>query len=196
MTEIPLFPLGVVLLPHGRMALRIFEQRYLDLIRDTLKADQGFGVVWIRHGSEVVSGVGGDMPQMAQVGCYARIVDWSAEANGLLGIVVEGSQRFRLLSSFQQPNNLHMAQIEWLDEEPDSTLPVHADGLRDLLKQLLAHPQIAKLGYSNELTSVSELSCVLTQLLPIDESIKFALLSAIDPSTRLEQLVAIVEQLS
>ena len=53
MSELPLFPLSAVLLPFGRMPLQIFEQRYLDLVRDCMKTDTGFGVVWIRRGAEV-----------------------------------------------------------------------------------------------------------------------------------------------
>jgi hypothetical protein len=34
MTDLPLFPLSAVLFPGGPLALRIFEQRYLDLVRD------------------------------------------------------------------------------------------------------------------------------------------------------------------
>ena len=36
MTELTLFPLSGVLLPHGKMPLQIFEQRYLDLVRDSM----------------------------------------------------------------------------------------------------------------------------------------------------------------
>ena len=47
MTELSLFPLSGVLLPFGRMPLKIFEQRYLDLVRESMKTDTSFGVVWI-----------------------------------------------------------------------------------------------------------------------------------------------------
>ncbi len=56
--QIPLFPLSAVLLPHGRMPLQIFERRYLDLVRDCMKAGSGFGVAggdpvtqlrWLQH---------------------------------------------------------------------------------------------------------------------------------------------------
>ena len=53
MSELSLFPLSGVLLPFGRMPLQIFEQRYLDLVRDCMKTDSLFGVVWIQRGAEV-----------------------------------------------------------------------------------------------------------------------------------------------
>ena len=56
--EIPLFPLGAVLLCGGKLPLRIFEPRYLDLVGRCLKTDTGFGVVLIRAGRET-RGAGG-----------------------------------------------------------------------------------------------------------------------------------------
>ena len=194
MTEIPLFPLRSVLLPYGRMGLRVFEQRYLDLVARCLKEDEGFGVVWIRQGSEVKQ-PNADTPHLAQLGTCARIVDWNSQPNGLLGIVIAGSRRFRMLSSHQTDNGLHMAQVEWLDDEAAEPLPDYAQPLCDLLRQLTEHPQVARLGYRAECDSVTELTCVLTQLLPVEESIKFALLSANDAATRLEQLIALLDHL-
>lgn len=75
MTELPLFPLSGVLLPYGKMPLQIFEQRYLDLVRDSMKNDSPFGVVWIRRGAEVAVR-GAAAPQLGDYGTSARIVDW------------------------------------------------------------------------------------------------------------------------
>ncbi|MGB1335305.1 MAG: LON peptidase substrate-binding domain-containing protein, partial [Luminiphilus sp.] len=51
MTDIPLFPLGTVLFPSGRLPLQIFERRYVDMISKCMREGTGFGVVWIRRGS-------------------------------------------------------------------------------------------------------------------------------------------------
>ena len=45
--EIPLFPLSAVLVPFGQVPLQIFERRYLDLVRDCMKSDSGFDLVWV-----------------------------------------------------------------------------------------------------------------------------------------------------
>jgi Lon protease-like protein len=50
---LPLFPLGTVLFPGGLLPLRIFEPRYLELIRDSARLGAGFGVCLILEGSEV-----------------------------------------------------------------------------------------------------------------------------------------------
>ena len=91
MTEMPLFPLSAVLVPHGRMPLRIFEQRYIDLVRDSLRNETSFGMVWIRHGSEVV--------------------DWDQLPDGLLGITIEGQQRFELFAAESRANGLVVGEV-------------------------------------------------------------------------------------
>ena len=59
-----LIPLAATLIPYGRMPLQIFEQRYLDLVRHSLKHDEPFGVVWIRRGSEVAQRASGMGPRI------------------------------------------------------------------------------------------------------------------------------------
>ena len=197
MTTIPLFPLGAVLFPHGRMPLQIFEARYLDLITDCLKNDSGFGVVWLRQGQEVYLPEQDEtVPRLAQLGTYARIVDWNRLDNGLLGITIEGRQKFRLLTSQQQENRLHLAQVEWLPEEPLIPLDEHASELHTLLQQLIEHPHLQRLQLNPEVTDVSHLSCLLCQYLPIAEADKFVLLSEADPLLRLEQLMMILDRFS
>ena len=55
--EVPLFPLRTVLYPGGPLPLRIFEQRYLDMISRCMKAEAPFGVLLIREGSETGPGL-------------------------------------------------------------------------------------------------------------------------------------------
>ena len=69
--RLPLFPLHSALLPGGLLPLRLFETRYLDMVRDCLRSGEGFGVCLIESGSEV-----GAPPRIYAVGTLARIVDW------------------------------------------------------------------------------------------------------------------------
>jgi len=78
-----------VLFPGGPLPLRIFEQRYLDMISSCLKNDSPFGVLLIREGAEVGPATTYD------VGTLARITDWYQGSDGLLGVTATGSRRFR-----------------------------------------------------------------------------------------------------
>lgn len=191
---IPLFPLSTVLFPVGRMSLQIFEPRYLDLVSSCLKSDSGFGVVWLREGSEVQKEGSAFNPKLAQIGSYARIVDWDSLPNGLLGLTIEGEKKFRLISSSQREDKLHVAEIEWIEPEPIIDLSEQSDDMHSILSQLLEHPHIERLKLAPEVNDVSTLSLLLAQLLPIDEAIKFDLLSTDEPISRLELLAKLLEE--
>jgi Lon protease-like protein len=176
------------------MPLQIFEPRYLDLVSDCLKNDQGFGVVWLREGREVYKADAEVNPRLAQIGTYARVVDWDSLSNGLLGITIEGSRKFRLVSSFQQANHLHMAEVEWLESEPVIELTPQAIDMKVLLAQLLEHPHVERLKLSGEVNDVASLGYLLAQFLPIEEAKKFDLLASNDPVSRLELLAKLLEE--
>ena len=76
--EIPLFPLGTVLFPGGPLPLRIFEARYIDLVRRCMRENSGFGVVLLTDGAEAGNGP----TATSDVGTYARIVDYSSQPDG------------------------------------------------------------------------------------------------------------------
>ena len=116
--SLPLFPLNTVLFPGCNLDLQIFEARYLDMIGRCMKQGGGFGVVCILDGDEV-----GVAPEgFALVGCEARITDFQQQDNGLLGIRVQGGRRFTVLRTEVQRDQLILADVEWLDDEPEQPL--------------------------------------------------------------------------
>lgn len=200
MTELPLFPLGAVLLPHGRMALRIFEPRYLALVSDSLKRQQPFGVIWIREGRDIVVPGGETMPKLAPIGTLATIVDWSEVdgsqlPGGRLGITIEGGRRFRLLGSRQRADYLVLGEVELLDDDEPQPLPSGVDELIDLQRQLLEHPAIARLGVVPECDDGNRLISLLCQYLPVPEPVRFDLLAQPDLEARTQKLLTLLDQL-
>jgi Lon protease-like protein len=195
MTELPLFPLGAVLLPHGRMALRIFEPRYVWLVSDSLKRNAPFGVVWIREGRDIVVPGGETMPKLAPIGTLATIVDWNEQPGGLLGITVEGGRRFRLLGSRQRSDYLVIGEVELLAEEAPQPLPPGTDELVELQRQLLEHPAIARLGIAPERDDGSRLIDLLCQFLPVPEPVRFELLAQPDLEGRTQKLLGLLDRL-
>src|SRR3954470_11255789 len=91
MDGLPLFPLNTVLFPGGRLPLRIFEQRYMDMAKACLKDSSPFCVCLIVDGKEV-----GEPATPADVGTLARIATWDMPQLGVLQVVAVGSQRFRI----------------------------------------------------------------------------------------------------
>ncbi len=187
----PLFPLNTVLFPGCRLDLQIFEARYVDMIGRCMKQNGGFGVVAIVEGEEV-----GDAPERyCLVGCEAHIRDWQQRPNGLLGIRVEGGRRFRVLSANVQPDQLTVAEVEWLDEQPDKPLTKEHDDLAALLEALSMHPMVAALEMGGEVNGQQELACQLAYLLPFERDQKQVLLEMDDPTVRLARIQVLLEQL-
>ena len=132
MTEIPIFPLRSVLFPGGQLPMRIFEQRYLDMVRHCSRTDTGFGVCYLVDTDEASSKM-----RSARVGTLARIVDWYTMEDGLLGLTAEGSSRFVLDNDRHDANGLMMGEVEWLPESPPSKIPVAFDVLSQVLARFM-----------------------------------------------------------
>ena len=189
--KLPLFPLSTVLFPGCVLDLQVFEARYLDMIARCMKQGSGFGVVCILEGSET-----GDIePDIAGIGCEARVSDFQKQENGLLGIRVEGGRRFEVLNTELQRDNLLMADVHWLDEIPEQPLQEEDQDLLALLKALAEHPMVAALNMNTEVTGQQSLANQLAYLLPFAEEDKVDLLQVDDPQQRLDGIQALLEEM-
>ncbi|MCY0109123.1 LON peptidase substrate-binding domain-containing protein [Pseudomonas monsensis] len=189
--SLPLFPLNTVLFPGCNLDLQIFEARYLDMIGRCMKQGGGFGVVCILDGSEV-----GLAPQgFALVGCEALITDFQQQDNGLLGIRVQGGRRFHVLRTEVQRDQLILADVEWLDEEPEQPLQEEDADLVALLKALAEHPMVEALNMGTDAPGQQSLANQLAYLLPFAEEDKIDLLQLDDPQQRLDAIQALLDEL-
>ena len=83
LTQIPLFPLGLVLLPHMDLPLHIFEERYKVMINMCLENEQAFGVVFF------------DGSAIHKIGCTAEIQSVVRRyEDGRMDILARGERRF------------------------------------------------------------------------------------------------------
>ena len=195
-TDIPLFPLGTVLLPHGRLPLQIFERRYIDMVAKCMREQTGFGVVWLRQGSEVdEEGVSSAM-QIGDYGTLAHIVDWDQLPNGLLGITIEGSQRFHIDESWVEESGLNVARVELEPALAPELLPVEGASMVDVLQGLQRHPEVKRLNLSVDYEDAWSVCFALTQLLPVGSPLKYELLGLTDISTLIYQLDQLLTELS
>jgi len=94
---IPLFPLGLVLLPGMLLPLNIFEPRYRTLVQDLLASPAqslpAFGVVAIRQGHEV----GADsVSSLYEIGTIATVTRIESLPDGRFNLMSFGSHRFEV----------------------------------------------------------------------------------------------------
>jgi Lon protease-like protein len=184
--EVPLFPLHTVLFPGGRLPLRIFEQRYMEMAKTCLKDNSLFGVCLIHQGKEV-----GEPAVPVGVGCLARIAEWDMPQLGVLQVTARGESRFRILDQRVQADGLLRASIELLPEGDDAPLPDAAARYAKLLERVIEqHP--ALLERPHRLDSSAWVSARLAELLPLPVEAKQALLETENGRARLEKLDALV----
>jgi len=184
--EVALFPLHTVLFPGGRLPLRIFEQRYMEMAKACLRDNAPFGVCLIHQGKEV-----GEPAVPVGVGCLARIAEWDMPQLGVLQVTARGESRFRILHQRVQADGLVRASIQLLPEGEDAPLPDAAARYAKLLERVIEqHP--ALLERPHRLDSSAWVSARLAELLPLPLEAKQALLETENGRARLEKLDALV----
>ena len=183
--ELPLFPLRTVLFPGGELRLRIFETRYLDMVRLCTREQRPFGVC-------LLSDVGDDglAPRPAALGTAAKIVDFYTLPDGMLGIRCEGSQRFHVERTKIRDNGLIVGEVEFIDDDDMAHVrPEHA-----LLVQLLDH-LLTQVGGPHakapraSFDRAQWVSCRLAELLPFDAAAQQRLLQCRDAHERMQRVV-------
>lgn len=183
--DIPIFPLNAVLFPGGPLTLRIFEQRYLDMVRDCARNGSGFGVCLILHGREA-----GEPAVPAAVGTVARIVDFYTLPDGLLGISAQGGERFHVDRSRVRDNGLAHGEVDFWPQEPAQTIPPEFSLLTTILERLLEKldSPFAKAD-RRCLDDASWVGFRLAESLPLENRERQHLLQMCDPLARLAQLM-------
>lgn len=105
MSDIPLFPLNVVLMPGSPMPLHIFEDRYKQMVDECLEDESEFGMVLA------------DDSGTREVGCTARIVELVERYDdGRMLILVEGSRRFKL-NNVLTGKPYYVGEVDYLQED-------------------------------------------------------------------------------
>lgn len=184
-SELPLFPLRTVLFPGGELRLRVFEPRYLDMVKHCSRSGSGFGVCLILDGDEV-----GRPATPAAFGTLARIVDFHTDDDGLLALQVRGECRFHVLQTRVRDNGLIVAQIEALPEPAAHQVEPEHGLLATLLERL-----IDRLGGPH---AKAERGCFddaawvgyrLAEILPFSNAERQELLQCGDYHARLDRIV-------
>lgn len=187
MPEIALFPLKTVLYPGGELRLRIFEPRYLGLVRDCTRDNVPFGVCQILQGGEA-----GEPAMPAAFGTAARIVDFHVDERGLLGIVAHGERRFHVEQPRLRDSGLLAARVRWIEPRSEPVEPEHAL-LASLLERMLEragglHAKASPAQYDD----AEWVGFRLCELLPLEDEERQRLLQRESPYQRLQRLLELL----
>ncbi len=113
-TELPLFPLPVVLFPGVPLPLHIFEPRYRQLLLDIRVTNNLFGVAYFDPASATT-----EMPQAGHVGCVAEVTETQVLPDGRSNILTLGVIRFRLESYVETGDPYLVAKVSYFEDEDE-----------------------------------------------------------------------------
>ena len=191
LSQLPLFPLDTVLFPGGRLPLRVFEVRYLDMVRRCHEAGAPFGVVALRQGREVQV-AGAPDEQLAPIGTLAHVTTLQQEQPGLLSIQCTGAQRFRIDRQSRLKHGLWVADVTLLADDSHVPVPTDLAPVAQALRQVRASLRARTGGsaeFSDDATRYDDSAWVSNrwcELLPLPAATRQQLMSLDNPLLRLE----------
>lgn len=123
--DFPLFPLGLVALPHELVPLHIFEERYRIMFAELLENEGEFGIVWATDAGPKPTGCACEIEQVLE-----RLED------GRLNVLTRGTRPFRIVE--RQPDMPYpAATVEFLDDRPELEDPAAAEAAREAYAELV-----------------------------------------------------------
>lgn len=195
---IPLFPLGTTLFPGGVIALKIFEARYLDMMKRCLRENSPFGVVSILDNKPIDSDASA-LANFANIGTLAKLEEFDPIQPALYMTKSFGTQRFNILNIKQESDGLWMGQIELIDADPAIPLPKEHEKVAAFLHEIISIIKSEDLLGDDafiipeNLDDCGWVSNRLAELLPLPPAQKNHLLAQSNPRIRLDLISEIIE---
>ena len=195
---IPLFPLGTTLFPGGVIALKIFEARYLDMMKRCLRENSPFGVVSILDNQPIDSDASA-RANFSNIGTLAILEEFDPIQPALYMTKSYGTQRFHILNIKQESDGLWMGQIELIDADPEIPLPKEHEKVAALLHEIISIIKSEDLlgddvfKIPENLDDCGWVSNRLAELLPLPPAQKNHLLAQSNPRIRLDLISEIIE---
>lgn len=167
----------------GVLPLRIFESRYLDMVKECMRNEHGFGIVLIKKGGE--SGAAADV---FNTGTLCRINDWETLSDGFLGITAFGESKIQIVSTRVESNQLVVGQIQEIEENPDLDLPEEFEPMKLILQHIISEIRGPYSSLPARYEFAGWVGARLTELLPLQLPVKQRLLEMDDHIVRLHHL--------
>jgi Lon protease-like protein len=186
---LPLFPLNTVVFPGGVQPLRIFEQRYLTMIKQAIAGNTAFGICAIREGAKT-----GTPAVPYSVGTLVHVTDWDMPQNGILHIDTLAQERFVIRSTQTDSSGLLMGTVESISSEPTVAIPDDLELAVEILRHIVDEYSDAHFPTPHAFDNAVWVGYRLSEVLPLKLSIKQDLLEMNDSVTRLRILTEFLKK--
>ncbi|RUO31677.1 peptidase S16 [Aliidiomarina sedimenti] len=188
-TSIALFPLTSHVLPGGRLQLRIFEQRYIRMIKEALSEQKGFGVCMLNP-----KGRSDNNSHILPIGTLVNIIDFESLPDGMLGITVAGEQLFEVGHIDTAKDGLRTANVTLREEWQATELSDEDILLRQRLQEVFeAYPELAELYPEKKLDDEPWICQRWLEILPLEPQKKQELLASHNTQPVKEFIRSLVE---
>lgn len=193
LSDLPLFPLPVVLFPGVPLPLHIFEPRYRQMLLDISETRNLFGLAYF---DPTISA--NEVPPAGSVGCVAEVTEQQPLPDGRSNILTLGVIRYRIESYIDRGDPYLVTQVSFFEdyEEDESLLAGPAKEVADTFTRIAQavrtiNDERASLPDISD-TEPQRLSFLVAAAMEIDAEIKQELLELRSTSERLERLLGML----
>lgn len=188
-TELPLFPLPLVLFPGVPLPLHIFEPRYQRMLSDVRAGNSLFGLSYFDATESE-----GSSPAIGHVGCVAEVTDVQSMPEGRSNILTLGLIRYRLESYVDRGDPYLVGRVSFFEDDIKSA-PLLEERAEEVSKLFMRIARAVRI-INDERASLPELppteperlSFLVAAAMELETAIKIELLELRDTSERLKRL--------
>jgi Lon protease-like protein len=109
--KISIFPLSnAVFFPNTMLPLNIFEDRYIQLVKDCMKEEKMFGMVQPRYDAK-----NSNKPEVYKVGCLGKIISFNETADKRFVITLSGIIRFKITEELENKKLYRKFNVDYSD---------------------------------------------------------------------------------
>lgn len=188
-SELPLFPLSVVLFPGVPLPLHIFEPRYRKMLEDIRAGNSLFGLSYFD-----ASVADQEVPTVGSIGCVAKVTDAQTFSDGRSNILTVGVIRYRIEKYVERGDPYLVARVNYFEDDEDNSKAIQessrevaeiftriARAVRTINDERANLPNIAD-------TDPQRLSFLVAAAMEVDSEVKQELLELRSTAERLRRL--------
>lgn len=188
-SELPLFPLSVVLFPGVPLPLHIFEPRYRQMLTDVQASNGLFGLSYFDSSTSER-----EMPRIGSIGCVAKVTDAHTFPDGRSNVLTVGVIRYRIDKYVESEQPYLVAGISYFEDDEDDSDEVRessqevADTFSRIARAVRTiNDERANLPNISD-TEPEQLSFLVAAAVEVDVEVKQELLELRSTSARLRRL--------
>jgi Lon protease-like protein len=188
-TELPLFPLSVVLFPGVPLPLHIFEPRYRQMLEDIQTGNSLFGLSYFDASTSQR-----DLPPVGSIGCVAKVTDTQAYQDGRSNILTVGVIRYRIEGYVERGDPYLVVRVSYFEDEDENSETVN-ESSREVAETFTRIARAVRIINDERAhlpnivdTEPERLSFLVAAAMEVDTDVKQELLELRSTSERLRRL--------